>query len=121
MHVNVFKAVQLGAETPEHRVICVAGVTGFLSRYAMILKVRRCQISGIIDVQALSERLHFVAGKAKLRALGTVDVIAGAHSEADERQQKQHKEGEYLSCLRAGHAWAKDEHADQNRTDRDQR
>jgi hypothetical protein len=120
VHIDVLEAVHFGAKAAEHRVVGVAGIAGFVGGNAVVLKVSCGKVGGIIDQQAFAERLHFMTGETKLRSLGAIDVIHGAHPHADKRQQEEDIERQDLSAWGCRHARSKHEYADQYRGDRDQ-
>ena len=62
LHVNVVQPVKFGPGASKHRIVCVTGIAGLIGGDAVILKVRRSQVSGIIYVQALAVSLHGVTG-----------------------------------------------------------
>src|SRR3984893_9282314 len=119
VHIHVLEAMHLGAKAAKHRVVGVAGVAGLVGGNAVVLKVGGSQVGGIVHQQALAVWFHLVTGETKLGPFGTIDVIGGAHTGADQREQEQHEEAEYLSTLGRGHAGAKHEHADQKGGDHD--
>jgi len=49
LHIDVVQPIQLGAEPAKHRIVRVAGVASLIGRYAVILKVRGGEVSGVID------------------------------------------------------------------------
>jgi hypothetical protein len=100
--VKMPQAAELRAKRAEHGVIRVAGVAGFVRWHPVILKMRCGKIRRVIDVQALSVRVHNVAGKAKRRALGAFHFIFHAGHKRKKRKKEKHAERKNLSCAAYG-------------------
>jgi len=94
LDVDVVQPIQLGAESAKHRIVSVAGVTGLVGRDAMVLKVRGGEVSGVIQIQAATVRLHDVAGEAERGVLGSFEFRRNAHGHTEQRQQEEDKECE---------------------------
>jgi len=75
LHVKVAQAAKFRMHSAEHRVIGMAGITGAIARDQIVLKMPGRYVAGIIDMQALPEVMHHVAGKAELRTLGAFHVL----------------------------------------------
>lgn len=109
--VQVPQAAKFRFDGPEHGVIGVTGVTSLVRGNAMILKMRRCQIAGIVDVQAPSVRLHNVAGKTEGGALGTRHFILHAHGESKKRKKEEDAERQNLPRAADGDRGANNNHS----------
>src|SRR5262245_25005588 len=57
------------------RIIRVAGIASFLTRDAIVLKVRRRYVGSIVHIQTLSMGLHDVAGETELRPFRALNMI----------------------------------------------
>ena len=66
LDVNVMQSPPLGCYSAKHRVIRVAGITGVIAGYTIILKVHRRYIAPVIHVETRAIILHNVTGKAEL-------------------------------------------------------
>src|SRR5260370_27424634 len=71
--VDVAQPAQLGFGGAEHRVAGVAGVTGLVRWYPMVLEVGCAEIGRIVNAETLSVGLHDVAGQAERGALGAFE------------------------------------------------
>jgi len=120
LNVNVAQASELGASAAIEAIVSVAGVASFVRGNAMVLKMGGRNVGRIVDVKAFTVGLHDVAGKAKLRLLGTFDVGGGCHGAAQNRQHAKGNEGQHLS--RGGNCYRRteDDDRDENRRDDEQ-
>src|SRR6266850_2241359 len=89
INVDMSQPAQLGLDSAEHSVIRVARVTRFVSRYSMILKMRRSQVLRVVNMQALSVRLHDVTRKTEFSALCVIQFAGSSHSKAEKGQREQ--------------------------------
>src|SRR5713101_8686616 len=67
----------------------------------------------IIHAEALPVRLHNVAGKTKLGALGMFQLRCSTEAEAQKRQCKQHEKGHYFPAAARSDSRAEHKNADQ--------
>ena len=94
LHVDALQSLHLVLQRTVDGIVRVAGVAGHVRRHAVILKVLRGQMAGIIHVQASSVGNHYMARNAELSLLGTLDVRVHSahdaqgrkHAQTDERQ-----------------------------------
>src|SRR5262245_1021845 len=67
--VDMLQPAKLCLCTAEHGVVGVAGVTGLVRGYAMILEMCACQMPRIVNPKASPIRLHDVARETEFGAL----------------------------------------------------
>ena len=94
LHVNVLQAPELVLQRPVGGVVGVAGITGFVRRHEVILKVLRGDIARIRDVQALP--VAFVARNAKSRLFRPLDLSGHAAADAQDGKNAQTHKGKDL-------------------------
>lgn len=82
------KTFHFGFDVSKHRVIRVAGKTGMIGIHAMILEMLRGYVFAVINMEAFAVRLHFVAGKTKLRGLRMLDMGMGSHQGGENRENE---------------------------------
>ena len=102
LHVNVTHASPFGTNTSIEHVIGVTRVAGFVGWNAMILEVSRRNVMHVVHIEALSERLHDVAGKAERRGLRALHVRRESDGAAQDWKKKKRDEGEDFSLTRRG-------------------
>jgi hypothetical protein len=78
--IEVSQAADLGIHVAEHGVVGVTRITGAVTRNSVVLKVTGRNITRIIDVQALSIRLHDVARETKLGRFGMFEMDVSAEA-----------------------------------------
>ena len=86
----------------------------------MILEMRRGEMTGIVDPQTFSVRLHNVTGEAEPRALRVVHLRRKTHPYAEQRKREEADEGgDFPGRGRRG-LWSNDEDGNQRDGERDQ-
>ena len=75
LNINMSYPPEFRSHTAVKHVIGVAGVTGFVHRNTMILKMGGCDIVLIVNIKALAVRFHDVAGQTECSLLGFFEVL----------------------------------------------
>src|ERR1700692_719271 len=98
LHINVAQATKLCVDRTEQGVVRMAGIAGMIAGNEIVLKVPGRDVTRVIDVEAAAEIGHHVAGKAELRARGSLHVFRVAQSNTHYWQNKERHKGQNLAA-----------------------
>ena len=111
LHIDVLQAPELVLQRPKSGVVGVAGITGFVRRHEVILKVLRRDIARICYVQAFSVGHHAVARNARTRLFGTLLMNGPARADAQYRKNAQAHKSKNLARNSPGDGGAHQKHS----------
>lgn len=112
--IQMPEPAELGLHAAEHRVVSVTGITRRISRDAIVLKVRRGNISWIVNTQAFPVGLHRMARQTKIGGFGFFEMNRRPQNKRGDRQDKQRDKGENLAA-----SYRRERRPDDQQTDKD--